>query len=134
MTFDTVIEFFTGIFSLKTENIGAANLKMKTILCSLDVSCILKLAHWSETKLTNKLAHWSEIKLTNKIVLMLDEILKVSYSSSFLFSFLLEIWYLVVQGTVVGGEGHFPLEKTIFTFDKINGRCACYDAFSVGKK
>lgn len=51
---------------------------MKTILCSLDVSYILKLAHWSEVKF-------------KKIVLMLGEILKVSYSLSFLLSFLLKI-------------------------------------------
>lgn len=35
---------------------------------------------------------------------------------------------------MVGGENHFPLEKTIFTFGKINGRCASYNAFSVGEK
>lgn len=65
---------------------------------------------------------------------MIDEILKVSDSLSFLLSFLLEIWYLVVQGTTVGGENNFPLEETVFTFDKINRSCACYDAFSVRKK
>lgn len=35
---------------------------------------------------------------------------------------------------MVGGENHFPLEKTFFTFGKINGQCASYDAFSVGEK
>lgn len=63
MTFGIGIIIFHWHFILKTENIGAADLKMKTILCSLDVSCILKLAHWSEIKF-------------KEIVLMLDEILK----------------------------------------------------------
>lgn len=35
---------------------------------------------------------------------------------------------------MVGGENHFPLEKTIFTFGKVNGPCASYDAFSFGEK
>lgn len=63
MTFDIALEIFHWHFILKTENIGAANLKTKTILCSLDVSCILQLARWSEIKF-------------KKIVLTLDEILK----------------------------------------------------------
>lgn len=50
MTFDIALEIFHWHFILKTENTGAANLKTKTILCSLDVSCILQLAHWPEIK------------------------------------------------------------------------------------
>lgn len=101
MTFDIVIAIFHWHFILKTENIGAANLKMNTFLCSLDVSCILQLAHWSEIKF-------------KKIVLMLDEILK-----GVLFTLL---FTLILAGNMVlrsprnngrGGES-FPIRENNF--------------------
>lgn len=76
-----------------------------------------------------KLAYWSEIKF-KKIVLMLDEIPK-----GVLFTLILAGNMVLnsQRGIMVGVENNFPLEKTVSTFGKINGQCACNEAFSVGK-
>lgn len=85
---------------------------MKTILCSLAVSCVLQLAHWSEIK-------------SKKILLILDEILK-----GVLFTLL---FILILAGNVVlrsprdngrWGES-FPIRENIFHVWQ-NKRMVCF--------